>query len=134
MAQPSRPGNPRFRWEDIFNYSDASPVEGNGTTGAVSSSVVIPKGTLLFSYDNIFNREPEGNFRNRTRLNKTAILLQQMTRICMAQTHFQWNLERDNRDGGYFSTSIGRSDSKYKYFYPTPFAGLGVGGFAPYKF
>jgi len=128
MAQPSRPGNPRFRWEDIYNYSDASP-GGIGTTGAVSSSVVIPKGTLLFSYDNIFNREPEGDFRNRTPLNKTAILLQQMTRICMAQTHFQWNLEHYGGDGGYFSTSIGRSESKYKYFYPTPFAGLGVGGF-----
>ena len=118
---PNRPNDPNFRWEDVFNYSDTS-TKTNKLIPATSSVFILPKGSLLFSYDNLFGGKNEATFRNLSDADKNAIMIQQMTRLSMADG-FSWN-ETSKR----YEVQSGRTMATLKYFYPTPYSGLGVQG------
>jgi len=116
---PYRPNHPEFRWEDIFNYSDTSDAK-DSRTPATSSVFVLPKGSLLFSYDNLFGGQSEEEFIKLSELDKTAIMMQQMTRLSLADS-FSWN-----KTSKRFEVKSARTMATLKYFYPTPYGGLGV--------
>ena len=120
---PYRPNQPEFRWEDIFNYSDTS-YSLNSRTPATSSTFVLPKGSLLFSYDNLFGGRSEVDFKKLSEEDKTAIMIQQMTRLSMADG-FSWD-EKSKR----YQVNSARTMATLKYFYPTPYGGLGVQNFS----
>ena len=121
---PNRPNHPEFRWEDIFNYSDTSSSLDSDRIPATSSVFVLPKGSLLFSYDNLFGGKSEVEFKKLSDLDKTAIMIQQMIRLSMADS-FSWD-EKSKR----YEIKSARTMATLKYFYPTPYGGLGVHQFS----
>jgi hypothetical protein len=120
-----RPDPNMFKYEDIFNYSDINPATPADQGGFISQSTtfILPKGTLLFSYDNIFEgRNNENTFRGMSDNEKNGILLQQLFRM-FASDYFTYD-RLTNR----FMVKSAKTSCRYKYFYTTPFNGLGVEG------
>ena len=127
MAQPWRPGNPRFRWEDIYNYSDLSPPPGGDRIASSSESCVLPKGTLLFSYHKLYGNITEAEFIQQPAATRCGILLQQVSQLCLSQYIMYVN---NGPQPGYFTIRTCSEDNSPNYFYPTPYGGLGVQGLA----
>lgn len=129
MAQPWRPGNPRFRWEDIYNYSDLSPPPGGQEGAATSDSFVLPKGTLLFTYFRMYDNE--GGFLAMSHATRCGTILEKISRAALAQSI---RYIPAGQQPGYFEIGTCGQDNGPSYFYPTPYGGLGVAGLAdPYN-